>query len=148
MQASCFYWAVTANTPAREEEMSRDDALLPENHDMVLAELTFGAPDRVKISWLEYWFYMCNQNEDIEAVIADVPMWSSKEEADELLNAEIAAQPVEDDGCEVGEDGEEVCEDEGEEERKSYIMSSKYMKHHKAHKSRHMHMKVHHKKHQ
>jgi hypothetical protein len=85
MQASCFYWAVTANTPATEDEMSRDDALLPENHDMVLAELTFGAPDRVKISWLEYWFYMCNQNEDIEAVIADVPMWVSKEEADQLL---------------------------------------------------------------
>jgi hypothetical protein len=144
MQASCFYWAVTANTPAREEEMSRDDALLPENHDMVLAELTFGAPDRVKISWLEYWFYMCNQNEEIEHVIADVPMWSSKEEADELLNEEIAAQPVEDDGCEIGEDGEEVCE-EGEEERKSYIMSSKYMKKHHHHQARHMHMKVHHK---
>jgi len=33
MQASCFYWAVTANTPAKEDEMTRDDALLPENHD-------------------------------------------------------------------------------------------------------------------
>jgi len=51
-----------------------------------LAELTFGAHDRVKISWLEYWFYMCNQNDEIEDVIEEVPMWSSKAEADQLLS--------------------------------------------------------------
>jgi hypothetical protein len=70
--------------------MTRSDALLPENHELVLAELTFGAPDRVKISWLEYWFYMCNQNEDIDDIITDVPLWASVDDAVEAFENEAA----------------------------------------------------------
>jgi len=58
---------VIANTHSNGDQLSRDGALNGENSDSILAELTFGAPSREKISWLEYWFYMCNQSDDIEA---------------------------------------------------------------------------------
>jgi len=70
--------------------LSRDEALLPENHESVLAELTLGAHNRLKITWLEYWFYMCNQNEDIDDVITDVPLWASNDDAVELFENESA----------------------------------------------------------
>ncbi len=70
--------------------MARSDALLPENHASVLAELTLGAHDRLKITWLEYWFYMCNQNEDIDDIITDVPLWASVNDAESAFNDEAA----------------------------------------------------------
>jgi hypothetical protein len=87
---------------------------------------------------------MCNQNDEIEDVIEDVPMWSTKAEADQLLSAEIAAQPVEDDGCEIGEDGEKVCPEEAEE-AKAIMIASKFASKH--HAKRHMKLKVQHRHH-
>jgi len=54
--------------------------------EKVFKELTFHQDLRTSISWLEFWLYMCNGDENILDKFEANPLLSSKAKAHELYD--------------------------------------------------------------
>jgi len=50
----------------------------------IFKELTFNQDLRTQISWLEFWMYMCNGNENVHEHFDHNPLLESSEKAEEL----------------------------------------------------------------
>jgi len=103
VQIACYYSAVTENLQLEADTIDSEEALLEQNVDQIFTEITFHAKcDRNAVSWLEFWLYMCNNNDEILDVFDNNDLLVSSEEAIELYGSfhdlvdENADAPAED----------------------------------------------------
>jgi len=48
--------------------LKRSNALVASFSNSILQELTFNTYERKAVSWLEFWMYMCNKNDEIDLI--------------------------------------------------------------------------------